>query len=263
MALHLNSGVTCDVSWLRRAEAPRGLPAPPLPPSGGLPSTPGPVAPENRDSGILRASWALLRFDHVRPAHGTLHALRTAFLASACTALAWGGHSLWSDEPPHLAGFFAATAFLYPLLWFFTRIMRGFGDIFAVIALSQIVLHLIFQVSAGPSHGAHADGVAHSPLNHVLGFAPGMLLGHLGAALLASALLAHGESALWYFAFLLSRALPRPLRTPVLSLHRFLPCPVHRSPNFSQAPSTARGPRGPPRRLHPPRAPVRAPASRK
>lgn len=199
----------------------------------------------------------------MRPAHGTLHALRTAFLASACTVLAWGGHSLWSDDPPHLAGFLAATAFLYPLLWFFTRIMRGFGDIFAVIALSQIVLHLIFQVSAGPSHGALADGAAHSPLNHVLGFAPGMLLGHLWAALLASALLAHGESALWHFASLLSRALPRPLRTPVLSLHRFLPCPVHRSPNFSQAPSTARGPRGPPRRLHPPRAPVRAPASRK
>src|SRR5699024_1507394 len=93
----------------------------------------------------------------------------------------------------------------------------GFGDIFAVISLSQIVLHLIFQVSAGPSHGVLADGAAHSPWNHVLGFAPGMLLGHLWAALLASALLAHGESALWYFASLLSRALPRPLRTPVLS----------------------------------------------
>src|SRR5699024_2135351 len=212
------------------------------------------------------------------------------------------GHSLWSEDPPHLAGFLAATAFLYPLLWFFTRIMRGFGDIFAVIALSQIVLHLIFQVSAGPSHGALADGAAHSPLNHVLGFAPGMLLGHLWAALLASALLAHGESALWHFASLLSRALPRPLRTPVLSPRRPLPrpvprspnlsqapptargprrplprplptpgpsprrplpCAVHRSPNVSQAPPPARGPRGPPRRAHPPSAPVRAPASRK
>jgi len=197
----------------------------------------------------------------VRPAHGTLHALRTAFLASACTVLAWGGHSLWSDGPPHLVGFFAATAFLYLLLWFFTRIMRGFGDIFAVISLSQIVLHLIFQVSAGPSHGVLADGAAHSPWNHVLGFAPGMLLGHLWAALLASALLAHGESALWYFASLLSRALPRPLRTPVLSPRRpLLPCLVRRSPNFSQAPSTAHGPRGPPRRLHPPQGPGRTPA---
>lgn len=172
------------------------------------------------------------------------------FLASACTGLAWGGHNLWADAPSHLGGFLAATAFLYPVLWFFTRIMRGFGDIFAVIALSQIVLHLIFQVSADPSHVHSIDGAAHpgySPLSHTLGFAPGMLLGHLWAALLASALLAHGEAALWHFASLLSRSLPRPLRTPTLSPHgRPLPRPVHHPLNFSQAPSTARGPRGPP-----------------
>lgn len=196
----------------------------------------------------------------MRPAHGTLHALRTAFLAGACTGLAWSGHGLWADTPAHLGGFLAATAFLYPVLWFFTRIMRGFGDIFAIMALSQIVLHLIFQVSADPSLMAFAGNAAHShsALSHALGFAPGMLLAHLWAALLASALLAHGESALWYLTSLLSRALPRPLRAPALFPHRPLPLPVHRPLNFSQALSATHEPRGPPGSATPRRGPDHA-----
>lgn len=194
----------------------------------------------------------------MRPAHGTLHALRTAFLASACTVLARVGHDLWAESPSHPGGLLLATAFLYPVLWFFTRIMRGFGDIFAVLALSQIVLHLIFHVSAGPSHVDLTDTVTspeHSPPIHTLGFAPGMLLGHLWAALLASALLTHGESALWHFASLLSRALPRSLRTPTFFRQLPLPRTTHPPLNFSQAPSTVHGPRGPPSRPTPHREP--------
>lgn len=74
----------------------------------------------------------------MRPAHGTLQALRTAFLAGASTGLAYGGHNLWAPEPASTSGFLTATAFLFPLLLFFTRRMRGMGDIFAVLATSQI-----------------------------------------------------------------------------------------------------------------------------
>lgn len=188
----------------------------------------------------------------MRPAHGTLRLTRTAFLAAACTGLAWGGHNLWAEVPAPVGGFAAATAVLFPVLWFFTRSMRGFGDILAVMATVQVVLHLVLQGSADPALAAvHPDPGAghagHGLLAHTLGFAPGMLLAHLWAALLASALLAHGEAALWFLAALLGRALP-PLLVPGL-VSDAAPARIRRA-DRSAAPSSdalsAHGPRGPP-----------------
>ncbi|CAL9449132.1 hypothetical protein SUDANB121_02421 [Nocardiopsis dassonvillei] len=185
----------------------------------------------------------------MRPAHGTLRLLRTASLAAACTGLAWAGHGLWAAEPAGAGGFALATAFLTPVLWRFTRVMRGFGDIFAVMALVQVALHLILQGSADPAPAAFdtaADHSGHGLLVHAFGLAPGMLLAHLWAALLASALLAYGEAALWFLAALLSRALP-PVRARALPLP---PSPAVAVPAVAAAPAapglSAHPPRGPP-----------------
>ncbi|MFL1376119.1 MULTISPECIES: copper resistance protein [unclassified Nocardiopsis] len=185
----------------------------------------------------------------MRPAHGTLRLLRTASLAGACTGLAWVGHNLWAAEPAGAGGFALATAFLTPVLWRFTRIMRGFGDIFAVMAGAQVALHLILQGSADPAFATFdtgTDHTGHGVLAHALGLAPGMLLAHLWAALLASALLAHGESALWFLAALLSRALPpararelSPFPSPAAAVPAPVAVPV--DPGLSAHP-----PRGPP-----------------
>ncbi|MFD6952735.1 copper resistance protein [Nocardiopsis sp. TSRI0078] len=185
----------------------------------------------------------------MRPAHGTLRLLRTALLAAACTGLAWSGHNVWAASPASLGGFAAATAALFPLLWYFTRAMRGFGDIFAVMASAQVLLHLILQGSAEPLPGMLGTGAGHAGHGlpaHALGLAPGMLLAHLWAALLASALLAHGEAALWFLTALLCRALPS-LRVPGLAFAS----PVRVSCAAAlAAPSpvvlSAHGPRGPP-----------------
>lgn len=185
----------------------------------------------------------------MRPAHGTLRLLRTALLAAACTGLAWGGHNLWAAAPASLGGLAAATAVLFPLLWYFTRTMRGFGDIFAVMACVQILLHLVFQGSGEPVPGVlgtGADHTGHGLLTHALGLAPGMLFAHLWAALLASALLAHGEAALWFLTALLARALP-PLRVPGIAFGARVPvaCAASRTAPPPVALS-AHGPRGPP-----------------
>lgn len=184
----------------------------------------------------------------MRPAHGTLRLLRTASLAGACTGLAWVGHNLWAAEPAGAGGFALATALLTPVLWHFTRIMRGFGEILVVMACAQVALHLILQGSADPAFTTFDTGTDHSGhgvLAHALGLAPGMLVAHLWAALLASALLARGEAALWFLAALLSRALP-PARVRDLSL------PL--SP-AACAPAPAAVPTAPGPAAHPPRGP--------
>ncbi|WP_306370632.1 copper resistance protein [Nocardiopsis sp. CC223A] len=184
----------------------------------------------------------------MRPAHGTLRLLRTASLAGACTGLAWAGHDLWAAEPAGAGGFALATAFLTSVLWHFTRIMRGFGEILAVMACVQVALHLIFQGSADPAFAAFDTGVDHSGhgmLAHTFGLSPGMLLAHLWAALLASALLARGEAALWFLAALLSRVLP-----PAHA--RDLPLPPS-PPGVAAAPAAV--PAAPGLAAHPPRGP--------
>ncbi|WP_017616170.1 hypothetical protein [Nocardiopsis salina] len=186
----------------------------------------------------------------MRPAHGTLHALRTAFLAGASTGLAYGGHNLWAPEPASSGGFFAATAFLFPVLLFFTRTMRGMGDIFAVMAAAQVGIHLILQGSGGAAHGllhTGADHSGHGLLTHVLGLAPGMLFAHLWAALLAAALLAHGEAALWALASLFTRWLPQGLHARIPVVPRATVRPLHRDvPPLSTVDLSTHGPRGPP-----------------
>ncbi|WP_028648898.1 hypothetical protein [Nocardiopsis sp. CNT312] len=185
----------------------------------------------------------------MRPAHGTLRLTRTALLAGACTWLSWTGHNLSSATPAPAAGLVLATVLLVPVLWHFTKVMRGFTDIFAVLACAQLGLHAVLQGTGGPTPSFGAEHSGHGLLAHLveLGLAPGMLLAHLWAALLAAALLAHGESALWRLTALLSRALPPLLlvRTPPGPATTAPPAPPAAVPTASAAPS-AHGPRAPP-----------------
>ncbi len=159
---------------------------------------------------------------------------------------------MWAASPASLGGFAAATAVLFPLLWHFTRTMRGFGDILVVMASVQVLLHLILQGSAAPLPGMTGTGAGHAGHGlsaHALGLAPGMLFAHLWAALLASALLAHGEAALWFLTALLRRALPS-LRVPDLAFTTPVRVPCAAVPAVpSSVMLSAHGPRGPPGRL--------------
>ncbi|WP_046470008.1 hypothetical protein [Allosalinactinospora lopnorensis] len=175
------------------------------------------------------------------PSQGPLWGARTALLAAACTGIAWSGHIAWGGSAVSSGSFLLATAALGLLLGPFTRSQRGFGEIFAVLAAAQCGLHIIFQFTAAPAPlTAHAG-------HGLLGYSPGMLAGHLWAALLAAALLAHGEAALWTLLALLGRALPRPVRAPRLVAAgppRFAPEPPDLRPGLRILRQDR--PRGPP-----------------
>ncbi|MFC7326530.1 hypothetical protein [Marinactinospora rubrisoli] len=145
------------------------------------------------------------------PSRGPLWLVRTAVLAVACTGIAWAGHTLWADGTAPARSFPLATAFMALVLAPFTRSQRGFGEIFGVLAAAQAAMHVLF-VSADPAD-AHPDTVLAEVGPCLLGYSPGMLAGHLWAALLAAALLSRGEAAVWSLLALLTNALPR-LLTP-------------------------------------------------
>ncbi|GLU47529.1 hypothetical protein Nans01_18800 [Nocardiopsis ansamitocini] len=172
---------------------------------------------------------------------------RTASLAAACGGLGWAGHITAGQGDTTLTSLPAATLFSGILLARFTRREWGFGEIFAVLATAQIGLHLLFQLGAPttvvttPEHGTHLVGT-------VVGYSPGMLVGHLWAALLTAALLSHGEAALWTLFDILTSTLPTLYRPWALHLHR--PTGRFRPPShdrvLNDAPP-AHHPRGPPR----------------
>jgi hypothetical protein len=78
------------------------------------------------------------------------------------------------------------------------EVRRSFPEIFAVVLLAQPVFHLLASLGG---HGSHA-----SPAT---GMGVAMVLAHVIGALVASALLAGAESAVWALAGLLA-----PLRIP-------------------------------------------------
>ncbi|GAA1983860.1 hypothetical protein GCM10009799_06580 [Nocardiopsis rhodophaea] len=184
-------------------------------------------------------------------------------LAVACTGLAWGGHALWAGSPVALGAFVPATVLMAMLLARFTLCQRGFGEIFTVLAAAQVGLHLVFHSLSAVSPTVAAGHAAHTatphqsaPLTHALGplgVSPGMLAGHLWAALLAAALLAYGELCLWTLLRLLTAALPALLRPAVRPIPGPRtgapdPTPARRSPRMLRRERT-RGPPLPAERL--------------
>ncbi|MFC3999797.1 copper resistance protein [Nocardiopsis sediminis] len=187
------------------------------------------------------------------PGYGPLRAIRTAFLAGACAGLSWSGHALWADTPASPAAAPVAAVLLTPLLAALTRRQRGFGEIFAVLAASQVALHLVFLASA-PESPALAEGHAGHGL---AGYFPGMLAAHLWAALLAAALLARGEAALWSLLALLGAALPS------LAAPATVPAPAGTPPCIPEPPPLRPGGGAPRRdRSRAPPVPVPTPTAR-
>ncbi|MFW5416130.1 hypothetical protein J0910_05850 [Nocardiopsis sp. CNT-189] len=179
------------------------------------------------------------------PARGPLHALRAAVLAAACVGIAWCGHAVWGGAPTSPWAPLLAGAALWPPLSRFTRARREFGEIFAVLAAAQVPLHLLLTWGA-PEPGPGAAAGPHAA--HALGYHPAMLAGHLWAALLAAALLAHGEAALWALAGLVFAALPRLLAPLRGAPHPARPRPAAPAPPARPGPGLlcADRQRGPP-----------------
>lgn len=195
--------------------------------------------------------------------HGPLQALRTALLAASCTAVAWAGHAVWGGDPaPAWAPLLAAALLAGPLARF-TRGRRGFGEIFAVLAAAQLPAHLLFlaagsahpapeaALGAPAAHGAHGAHGAHTAHGGpaLFGYTPGMLAGHLWAALAGAALLARGEDALWSLLGMLTSALPpliAPVAVPAPPVPRAAPGAPTRGVRY--APCSGIRPRGPPLR---------------
>jgi hypothetical protein len=73
------------------------------------------------------------------------------------------------------------------------EVRRSFPEILAVVLLAQPVFHLLGSLGG---HGSHASPAA--------GLGAGMVLAHVVGALVASALLAGAESAVWALAGLLA-----------------------------------------------------------
>lgn len=111
---------------------------------------------------------------------------------------------------PVLAGLVAACGLTS---WVLLDRQVGTRTVVVLAVAGQALVHNALTVTAGHAgdHGGTADGVpglllaiAHDLAHHTLGD-PAMLLGHLGAAVLAGLWLAAGERALWRLLVLLGR----------------------------------------------------------
>jgi hypothetical protein len=145
---------------------------------------------------------------------------RAGVLAVLTVLISLGGHALAGGSVHLSLPLLLGGAALGALCVAAADVRRSFGEILAVVLTAQPVLHLL----ASMGHGAHA---ATSPVS------AGMVLGHVGAALVVSVLLADAERAWWSLAGLLApRRLPRtiPLTvdapTPVVMADRS-PAPLY------------------------------------
>src|SRR5690606_31744375 len=154
----------------------------------------------------------------------------------ACLALSLGAHSAGGGQV-HVS----PVVVLYGLLLSAICIaaadaQRGFAGIFAVMAVSQVVLHLV--ASGGAHHGAATAAVAPDAA---------MVVARAVGALALSAMLAYGERILWALysilllplAALAVRGVPAPPRTAAVRgfSEPVLPCGV-----FPAGGATWRGP---------------------
>ncbi|MDS1269900.1 copper resistance protein [Lipingzhangella sp. LS1_29] len=157
------------------------------------------------------------------PASGTLWLGRTAVLAGACTGLAWSGHAVYAGGSASLWGFALATLGTGLVLGHLTRVQRGLTELLGILLLAQAVFHLWFELTASAQSTQsthHANPGTADLLHHSVGvggsWSPGMLLGHIWAALVTAAVLAHGEELIWSLATLLGQAIPTILQPSTL-----------------------------------------------
>jgi hypothetical protein len=137
------------------------------------------------------------------PGRGVLRWTRAGVLVGLTVSVSLGGHVLGGGavalSPPMLLGVLALAAMCVAA----AESRRGVGEIFAVVLVSQPVLHLL----ASMGHH-HAAAVAPS---HDLGVSPGMVVAHVLAAAALSVLLASADRLVWWFAAFARRATVLPL----------------------------------------------------
>ncbi|WP_123788580.1 hypothetical protein [Phytoactinopolyspora halophila] len=130
------------------------------------------------------------------PGRGMARVVRGLILATTCLGMSLAAH-VAAGGVVHLsvdvvAGGLALSAMCVAA----ADTRRSFGGILGVVVLSQLVLHLF--AGAGGHHGEVSS----------YGWTPTMLASHVIAAVVLSALLAHGERLVWAL-WGLTRLLPR------------------------------------------------------
>lgn len=133
------------------------------------------------------------------PGTGWGRLTRAGLLAALTMLISVGGHALAGGAVHLSMPLLIGAAALAALCVVAADVRRSFGEIVAVVLLSQPVLHLLASMGA---HGPHAETM---PLT------VGMAAAHVGAALVGSALLADAERAFWTLAGLFTPVrIPRP-----------------------------------------------------
>lgn len=120
------------------------------------------------------------------PGRGLLRFVRGGVLAAFCLLLSLTAHVAGGGAPHLSSGLLVAGALLSVVCVAAADRQRGPGGIAAVLAVSQVLFHLL---SAGGEHGAAASGTVAPSLT--------MVAAHALAALVVGLLLAHGERLVW------------------------------------------------------------------
>ncbi|MFW6034283.1 MAG: hypothetical protein ACOC96_00010 [Actinomycetota bacterium] len=175
----------------------------------------------------------------VNPGRGWPRVVRGFLLSGGCLALSLGAH-VAAGGNVHVPPIMVLYGFVLSAICIAAAdAQRGFGGIFAVMAVSQVVLHLV--ASGGGHHGASATAVTPDLA---------MVLAHTGSALVLSAMLAYGERVLWALCSLLLQPLLALVvqHLPVPSRPRAVggfPEPVRLGGIFPAGGATWRGPPAP------------------
>lgn len=131
-----------------------------------------------------------------------LRLLRAATASGAATLVAAASHTTAGGAAPHPLLVVAVAILLVPLAALLIGVGMSRARIALTVLISQGLFHLVFQLLGTPTgtaapagHQHHLDLAALGPV--VATTAPDslMLIGHVAAAILTTALLCHGESS--------------------------------------------------------------------
>ncbi|QKE84314.1 hypothetical protein [Arthrobacter sp. NEB 688] len=152
-----------------------------------------------------------------------VRAARAATATLAVLGVSAGAHQLGGGQAPGAAAFVVLALVLGPALWVVAGRRLTAAGVLAVLASSQVVVHLGL-LSMAPGHGtasaAHlhgevlaVPGSAMPPMTHL---EPRMLLAHVAATLALTLLLSRAEDALWHVLSALLPPAAAPLRSPLV-----------------------------------------------
>jgi hypothetical protein len=124
------------------------------------------------------------------PGRGLLRFARGGVLAGFCLLLSLTAHVAGGGAPHLSSGLLVAGALLAVVCVAAADRQRGLGGIVAVLAVSQVLFHLL---SAGGEHGAAVSGTVSGTVSPSIA----MVAAHALAAAVVGLLLAQGERLVW------------------------------------------------------------------